>query len=263
MPYAVNEGIRIYYEVEGNGPPLVLQYGQYFPLDVWYELNYVATLKDDYRLILVDARGHGDSDKPYDPEAYQLELMVSDIVAVLDHLGVAKAHYMGYSSGGLTGFGLARFAPQRFYSLIIGGMHPYDERVGRVVWRQEQIRALEKQTTPEFVAGLEAFMLSIHLPALSPRMRSRLLTHDLQALIAWLRQSEQPDFEAILGAITLPCLLYAGENDSCYALAQKAAKAMPDATFVSIPGGEHLEGGTWVKILAPHIRELTARAAST
>lgn len=263
MPYAVNKGIHIHYEVEGDGPPLVLQYGQYFPLDIWYELNYVTTLGSDFRLILVDARGHGDSDKPYDPEAYRLESMVSDIVAVLDDLGVEKAHYMGYSSGGLTGFGLAKFAPERLFSLIIGGMHPYDERASRVAWRQAQIQALEKQATQDFVAGLEQYILSIHLPALSPRMRSRLLTHDLQALIAWLRQFEQPDFEAILGAITLPCLLYAGEHDSCYALAQKAAKAIPDVTFVSIPSGEHLEGGTWVKILAPHIRELTARAVST
>lgn len=262
MPYATNQGIRIHYEVEGNGSPLVLQFGQYFPLDVWYELNYVATLRDDYRLILVDARGHGDSDKPYDPEAYQLELMVQDIVAVLDELGVEKAHYMGYSSGGLTGFGFARFAPERFFSLIIGGMHPYDERASRVAWRQAQIQALEKQTVQEFVTVLENYMSSLHLPAFSPRMRTRLLTHDLQALIAWLRQFEQPDFEAILKNITLPCLLYAGENDSCYALAHRAAKAIPNATFVPIPNGEHLEGGTWVNILAPSIRELTARAVS-
>ncbi|MBZ0098607.1 MAG: alpha/beta hydrolase [Taibaiella sp.] len=258
----MNKGIHIHYEVEGDGPPLVLQYGQYCPLDIWYELNYVTTLGSDFRLILVDARGHGDSDKPYDPEAYRLEFMVSDIVAVLDDLGVEKAHYMGYSSGGLTGFGIARFAPERFFSLIIGGMHPYDERASRVAWRQEQIQALEKQTVQEFATGLENYILSLHLPAFSPRMKNRFLTHDLQALIAWLRQFEQPDFEAILKNITLPCLLYAGENDSCYALARRAAKAIPGATFVPIPKGEHLEGGTWVNILAPHIRKLTARTVS-
>jgi pimeloyl-ACP methyl ester carboxylesterase len=262
MPYATNDGIRIHYEVEGQGPPLVMQYGQYFPLDVWYELNYVKALKNEFRLILIDARGHGDSDKPYEPDAYRIELMVNDVVAVLDDLDVAKAHYMGYSSGGRLGFGLAMFIPERFYSLIIGGMHPYDDRASRVTWSQEQIQALEKQTTRDFVAGLEQHVLSTHLPALSPRMRTRLLTHDLQALIAWLRQVEQPDFEALLVSVTLPCLLYAGENDFFYALAQKAAKAMPDASFVSIPNGEHLEDGTWVHILAPHIKALVARAGS-
>lgn len=263
MPYAVNKGIRIHYEVEGNGSSLVLQFGQYCPLDIWYELNYVTTLGSDFRLILVDARGHGDSDKLYDPEAYRLELMVSDVVAVLNDLGVEKAHYMGYSSGGLTGFGLAKLAPERLFSLIIGGMHPYDERASRVAWRQAQIQALEKQTVQEFVTGIENLMSSLHLPAFSPRMRTRLLTHDLRALIAWLRQFEQPDFVSILKNITLPCLLYAGENDECYAQAQKAAKEMPKATFVSMPNGGHLEDGTWVNVLAPHIKKLVASVAST
>ncbi|MBL8160949.1 MAG: alpha/beta fold hydrolase [Anaerolineae bacterium] len=263
MPYAVNEGIRIHYEVEGNGPPLVLQHGLYCPLDMWYELNYVTTLRDDYRLILIDQRGHGDSDKPYNPEDYQVELMVSDIVAVLDHLGVAKAHYLGYSAGGLLGFGIAKFTPERFYSLIIGGMHPYDDRAGRLAWRQEQIQALEKQTVQEFVTGMENYMLSLHLPAFSPRMKNRMLTHDLQAISAWLRQFEQPDFEPMLDTITLPCLLYAGEHDIFYAPMQKAAKTIPGATFASIPNAGHFDDGTWVKILAPHIRELIARAAST
>lgn len=131
-----------------------------------------------------------------------------------------------------------------------------------MAWRQEQIQALEQQTTQDFVAGMEQYILSIHLPALSPRMRTRLLTHDLRALIAWLRQFEQPDFESILKNITLPCLLYAGENDSCYALAQRAAQAIPNATFVPIPNGEHLEGGTWVNVLAPHIKELVESVAS-
>ena len=104
MPFADNQGVRIHYETEGYGVPVVLQYGQYFPLNIWYEHHYVRVMKDDCRLILVDARGHGDSDKPHDPAAYQMERMASDIVAVLDALHLEKAHYMGYSSGGVLSF---------------------------------------------------------------------------------------------------------------------------------------------------------------
>jgi len=57
MPYANNQGIRTYYEIEGHGQPLVLQYGQYFPLQVWREYKYVDALRDDFQLILIDARG--------------------------------------------------------------------------------------------------------------------------------------------------------------------------------------------------------------
>jgi pimeloyl-ACP methyl ester carboxylesterase len=263
MPYATNQGIRIHYEVEGQGPALVLQYGQYFPLDIWYELNYVTTLKKDYRLILIDSRGQGDSDKPHDPNAYRVKFLVNDITAVLDDLDVQKAHYMGYSSGGLVGFGVARFAPQRFHSLMIGGMHPYDDSAGHSIWSQAQIQHLQTQTSADFVAGMESFLMSINLPAFSPQMKSRMLTHDVQALMAWARQyAEWPGFEIVLSAITLPCLLYAGENDWSYAQVQKAAQEMPDATFVSIPNGQHNEDGTWVSILAPHIKALVTRATS-
>jgi pimeloyl-ACP methyl ester carboxylesterase len=257
MPYAVNQGTRIHYEVEGQGIPLVLQYGQYFPLDVWYELNYVAALKPDFRLILIDARGHGDSDKPHDPQAYRIEPMVKDILAVLDDLGLQKVNYMGYSSGASLGFGIAKFAPERLSSLILGGNHPYDQGEERFKRNEEQANALQKQTTEDFVADLEAFILSLNLPPFSPHMRTRMLTHDTQALSAWRRQFPYwTSFEDILSRTTIPCLLYAGENDDCYTEAQTANKELPDAVFVSIPNGGHLEGGTWIDILQPHIKTL-------
>ena len=73
----------------------------------------------------MDARGHGASDKPHDPEAYDPRLRVADIVGVLDDLNVSKTHYFGYSMGGGIGFALAKYASERLHSLIIGGMHPY------------------------------------------------------------------------------------------------------------------------------------------
>jgi pimeloyl-ACP methyl ester carboxylesterase len=258
MPFAHNLGVKIHYEVEGDGPPLVLQYGQYFPLDVWYEYNYVRVLKEQYRLILVDARGHGLSDKPYDPDAYRLSLMVKDILAVLDDLGIEKMNYMGYSSGGYLGFAIARDAPERCSSLILGGTHPYeDDHQASLAWREEQIRSLEKQSTADFVSGLEAFISSIDLPPLSARMRMRLLTHDTRALIAWNRGSGGWEhFDDVIRGISIPCTLYAGEKSGEFTGAQRAAREIPGATFVVIPGGEHLEGGTWISILKPYIDRL-------
>jgi pimeloyl-ACP methyl ester carboxylesterase len=74
MAFANNKGIRIHYEVEGDGPPLVIQHGYSDSIETWYELGYVDALKGTHRLILVDARGHGASDKPYDTAAYGKEL---------------------------------------------------------------------------------------------------------------------------------------------------------------------------------------------
>ena len=125
MPYADNRGVRIHYEVEGTGPPLVLQHGFTDSIGGWRQFGYVDALKGSYRLILLDARGHGASDKPRDPAAYDMALRASDVVAVLDELGVERAHYLGYSMGGRIGFDTARLALERLRSLLIGGAHPY------------------------------------------------------------------------------------------------------------------------------------------
>ena len=71
MPYVSNQGVRIYYEIEGSGPPIVLAHGISGSLEDWREVGWVESLRDRYRLILVDARGHGRSDKPHDPGAYR------------------------------------------------------------------------------------------------------------------------------------------------------------------------------------------------
>lgn len=255
MPFANNQGIRIHYEVEGQGPPLVLQYGQYFPQEVWYELNYVEALKNDSQLILVDARGQGDSDKPHDPEAYQIELMVKDIISVLDELGLEKAHYMGYSSGGYLGFALAKYAPERCSSFILGGTAPYpdDDPEAGAAWTNEQIQMLEKESPADFADRLEKYLIAKNLSP-SSRMRTGMLKHDPRALIAWLRGPAQgPSFGDVLNTISLPCLIYAGEHDEVYPQAQRVAQEIPGATFVGIPNGGHLEGGTWIDILRPYI----------
>lgn len=95
-------------------------------MEMWYDSGYEKPLKNDYQLILIDVRGHGASDKPHDPKSYKSELLVSDVVAVLDDLNINKAHFLGYLMGGWIGFGIAKYAPERFKSLIRGGMNPYE-----------------------------------------------------------------------------------------------------------------------------------------
>ena len=100
MPYANNEGVRIHYQIEGEGPPLVLQHWSLATLECSYDYGYVSALGNDYQLILLDARGHSASDKPRESEAHGLGQRVGDIVAILDDLGIGKAHFGGYSMGG-------------------------------------------------------------------------------------------------------------------------------------------------------------------
>ena len=125
MPYADNQGIRIHYQIEGEGPPLVLQHGFTQSVRDWYLAGYVDALKPAYQLILIDARGHGGSEKPHDRAAYTWPIPVYDVLAVLDHLHLPCVHFWGYSMGGEIAYGLAKYAPERVGALLIGGSHPY------------------------------------------------------------------------------------------------------------------------------------------
>jgi len=152
MPYVDNGGVRIHYRAEGQGPALVLQHGFTESVVDWYEAGYVERLRPDYRLVLIDARGHGASDKPHDPDAYLLNRRVSAVIAVLDALEIAKASYWGYSMGGWIGFGIAKYAKERIRALVIGGQHPYPRSMGAL--RQMVQRGIE-QGSGAFVAAME------------------------------------------------------------------------------------------------------------
>jgi pimeloyl-ACP methyl ester carboxylesterase len=124
VPYATREDIRLHYEVEGHGPPLVLHHGLGGSLEAWRQLGYAAALRDRCQMVLLDARGHGASDKPHDRAAYGLLSHVADVLTILEALQLPKAHFFGYSMGGLIGFGLAKYAPEPVESLVISGAHP-------------------------------------------------------------------------------------------------------------------------------------------
>ncbi|MEU2005617.1 alpha/beta fold hydrolase [Rhodococcus sp. NPDC019627] len=115
------DGVRVAYETVGDGEPFVLIHGTALSHAIWRGFGYVRALRDRYRLILVDLRGHGRSDKPHDPASYAMDLMSADIVAVLDEVGLPSAHVLGYSLGGRVALALAVQYPERLESLIIGG----------------------------------------------------------------------------------------------------------------------------------------------
>jgi pimeloyl-ACP methyl ester carboxylesterase len=248
MPYADNQGIRIHYQTEGEGPPLVLHHWSLATMDSWYDYGYVSALKNDYRLILMDARGHGASDKPHRLEAYELKKRVDDIAVVLDDLGIAQAHFFGYSMGGWIGFGVARYAPKRFRSLIIGGQHPYAQSM-------DELRQLVRYGIEN---GPEAFvaMWEENFGTLSSETRERMLAYDYKALLAVARDRES--LEDVLPTMRMLCLLYAGEMDGVYSMAKECAKQITNATFVTLPGLDHGEAIRRSDEVLPHVKRFLA-----
>lgn len=135
----------------------MLQHGFAQCLEDWFACGYVAALRPKYQIVLIDARGHGDSGKPHDKASYTLDCRAADVTAVLDALGIEKAHFWDYSMGGWIGFDLAKYAPQRVDRLVIGGQHPFARdqsgwrqwlREGITGGRETLICAFEKMVGP-------------------------------------------------------------------------------------------------------------------
>lgn len=252
MPYVSNHGIGIHYAVEGEGPPLVLQHGLGGSLEHWHQAGYVDLLKSDYRLILIDARGHGASSRPHDPDAYRLALRAADVVAVLDDLNMDRAHYLGYSMGGWIGWGLAKYAPDRFHSLIIGGSAP-----GGGAPEGVDFAALFKAGMDTFLAGMRPMFGQRY----TPELEAMGLANDLEALAASVSVQEEIDFQTLLPTLTLPCLLFGGEADPFFAGAEACCQQMPNATFLSLPGLGHIEALYRTDLVLPHIRKFLAEVA--
>lgn len=125
MPLIINHDITINFESIGHGEPLVMLHPNGHCIKDWHILNYIAQLENSFQLVLIDARGFGDSDKPHDADYYRPELIASDTIAVMKHLGIDKARCFGYSMGGRHAFALMHYFPEYFTSFVIGGAHPY------------------------------------------------------------------------------------------------------------------------------------------
>lgn len=246
MPHASNNGLLIHYEVVGEGYPLVLLHGSFGSLEDWRDLGYVEALRAQRKLILIDARGHGKSDKPHDPSSYSLAARTADIVAVLDDLQIPNADFMGYSMGGWIGFGLARYSADRFRSFILGGSHPFEESM-------QTFRALLSDDPVAFLKLLEPSFG----PHLGPAMRSRMVKNDLTALHALT--ADRADFSEVLPTMAMPCLLFAGTDDPRYPRVQECARQMPNAAMFKLEGCGHVAAWGRSDMVLPHLRNFLDR----
>lgn len=250
MPYVNNNGVKIYYEVKGDGVPLVLAHGFSMSHIDWIENGYVTTLVKNYQVILVDGRGHGKSDKPHKPNAYKTHHLSADHVAVLDHLGIESAHFIGYSMGGAACFGVALYHLERCLSLSLMGFQPFNP---------EDLSHLKIETEPRPVEGLpnsenpimEILENGVEAWAdfwafnveTSPALRQRLEANDIQALISYrlIPDEWKKDIRDKLPDLDIPCLFLAGEKDTVVLGAKEAENTMPNCTFKLLSEMNHFD----------------------
>jgi pimeloyl-ACP methyl ester carboxylesterase len=240
MPYAIipTDGTRIYYETDGVGPALLLMHSSALSLHMWQVLGYRQALRRHFRLILPDARGHGRSDKPPHAHSYSMQLLASDVLAVLDNEQICQTAFFGYSMGARIGFGLGLYAPQRFNAMVLGGgtWGPAGKVLDRATFAGATGMLIERGIGEFLEAWEEARGARLPLP-----VRQMYLANDHAALCAYLQATEdEPSMETALESMSMPVLLFAGSDDPVpLRESSVAARRLPDSRLVKLEGETH------------------------
>lgn len=239
MPSFDNEGVKIYYEIKGAGPDLFMIHGFAANIDFnWKITNCIKALKDENRLILMDCRGHGKSDKPTDPAQYGAKMM-EDISKLMDHLSIERSNFLGYSMGSSLALNLLLSEPQRINCAILGGFvlpSPNDEQT--TLRYDSYINALKAESIEQVKdpVGQEFRRFAESTGA------------DLNALAAVMTGSDQESekiptnqkrLEAVLKKISVPVMTVMGSDDFLPGDKTLIAKLVPDACHFQIQGKDH------------------------
>jgi pimeloyl-ACP methyl ester carboxylesterase len=230
MPRFHHGPVEIVFLDQGEGEPIVLVHGFASTKEVnWVHPAWVSTLvRAGRRAIALDNRGHGQSTKLYDPAEYHTDKMVSDVVALLDHLGLARTDLIGYSMGARICAFLAAHHPERARSVILGGLG---------------IRLVDGVGVPEEIAlALEAPSLDdVTDPVGRPfRVFAEQTKSDRRALAACIRGSREVLPRAEAESIRVPMLVAVGTKDVVAGSAQALADIIPGARALDIPGRDHM-----------------------
>jgi pimeloyl-ACP methyl ester carboxylesterase len=243
-----SDGVRIGYEVIGRGRPLVLLHGFFGDRTTWHAAGYVEALAGQARLILVDTRGHGESDKPHEAAAYRIVQQVTDVVAVLDELGIERAAVWGSSMGGTIGLSLLARHPDRVSGLIATGAH------AEVVEFPPGV--LEHEVRTFHTAGVGPFLKDLERQGPVPDwMRKATLAADPRALAALnIALAAGDRIGESLGQADTPVLLLAGGRDRQLTRIRRTAGQLPYATIVEFPGCGHFEAFLRTDLAIPPAR---------
>jgi pimeloyl-ACP methyl ester carboxylesterase len=230
MPSFDSDGVEIAFIDEGEGEPLLLIHG--FASNIaanWVDPGWVRTLtQSGRRVIAYDNRGHGKSDKLYDPDVYGAPLMAEDGRRLLDHLDVTRADVLGYSMGARIAAFLTLAHPERVRGLILGGLGI--NMVRGVVGSGPIAKALEapriEDVTNDTARSFRAF---------AEQTKS-----DLKALAACIRGPREKITPERLATIAVPTLIAVGSNDVIAGSGAELATLIPGAQFLDIPGRDHM-----------------------
>jgi pimeloyl-ACP methyl ester carboxylesterase len=224
--------VPINYVDEGAGPPVVLVHGFASNLQGnWRAPGIIdALVGAGRRVVALDCRGHGHSGKPHDPAAYAGTRMSDDVIALIDHLGLAQVDLVGYSMGGLLSARLLVQHPERFRSVVLAG-------IGNAV-----LVGLPRERAEAIARAMAAGDGGASETALARGFRifAERSGNDLRALAAMQQSSSTRHGAVNFDGVRCPVLVVIGDADTVAGKADRLAAAIPGAKLVVVPG-DHLQ----------------------
>lgn len=237
-------GVQLHYTDEGAGEPVVLLHGFAVNADLnWRLPGLTDSLAERFRVISLDLRGHGLSAKPHDPASYGMA-MANDVVALLDHLDINRAHLVGYSLGGIIALKLATTNPGRFVTVSPLGSGWEDPDDSQFLAAMDGIAdALESgRGVPPLSASLGGERKP---PSALHTLWVKVVTeylNDGKALAAMVREVNSLTLEEeALRAISLPVCSIVGDQDSMKLGVDRMVGKVRDHTVVYVEGADHLQ----------------------
>jgi pimeloyl-ACP methyl ester carboxylesterase len=254
MPRIDRDGVGIYYEVHGDGPPLLLTHGYSSTSAMWH--GQVEALSRDHQLILWDMRGHGQSDYPDDPKAYSEALTVGDMAAILDTVGATGAIIGGLSLGGYMSLAFYRAHPNRTRALLIIDTGPgFKKDDAREAWNARALATADKLDQE----GLAMLKSATRERATASHRNAKGLALAARGM---LTQRDAAVME-LLPNIKVPSLIVVGADDTPFlAASDYMAAKIPGAQKVVIPAAGHAvnidQPKAFVDAVVPFLKNLPA-----
>lgn len=238
-----SNGVRIRYVEQGQGTAIVLMHGYTGTLDRHFLANGVfANLARDYRVVAMDLRGHGKSDKPHDPTAYG-ETMAGDVVRLLDHLKIPRAHVLGYSLGAMIAGRLATMHPARLIGVAYVASLPLLEGATYMdTFARESVKELESDLP------FKSLVVALQPPGTTPpsdddirkTVAPLVAANDVRAFAAlWRGYQTLVVSNQQLTTARVPSIVLIGSDDISAAGVPELNKTHPQIRTLVVPGAQH------------------------
>jgi 3-oxoadipate enol-lactonase len=239
---ATINGFRMNFAVEGldAAPAVILHHPLATDLTIWDELT--AALAPRYRVVRFDARGQGASEAT--PAPYDFDTLTADVVALMEHLGLARAHYLGLSMGGMVGQHLGLTHSQRFASLIVCSTSSRIPDEAKPLWDERVKAAREQGMASQVDLALSRWLAPASLqgkPALVARMRHYIEATPVEGYAGWCGAIRNLNVTDRLKGIRLPTLVIVGAEDPSTPpiAAQIIHREIAGSELIEVPGVSH------------------------